>query len=160
MQKAMKIGIVVALLLGVGVVVAVKSRGSRSGSDSAVDPSAAGSTGDESQAGLPRLVDLGADKCIPCKMMAPILQELKKEYVGRLRVDFLDVWKNPRAGDQFGIRLIPTQIFFDPAGNELWRHEGFMSKEDILAKWKELGIDLSAGTSPQPENQGNDHESE
>lgn len=92
---------------------------------------------------LPRLVDLGADKCIPCKMMAPILEELKKDYAGTFSVEFIDVWKNPDAGNKYGIRIIPTQIFFDAAGKELFRHEGFFSKEDILAKWRELGIELT-----------------
>ena len=89
---------------------------------------------------LPRLVDLGADKCVPCKMMAPVLKQLKKEYDGRLEVQFIDVWKEPDAGKAYKISLIPTQIFFDAAGKELFRHEGFISKEDILAKWKELGV--------------------
>ena len=93
---------------------------------------------------LPRLVDLGAKTCIPCKMMAPILEELRNEYKGKLQVDFIDVWENQSAGDQYGIRVIPTQIFFDPSGKELFRHMGFMSKEDILAKWKELGFTLTA----------------
>lgn len=91
---------------------------------------------------LPRLVDLGADRCIPCKMMAPILKALKTEYAGRMEVDFIDVWKNPDAGKPYGIKLIPTQIFFDATGKERFRHEGFFGKEDILAKWKELGVDL------------------
>ena len=89
---------------------------------------------------LPRLVDVGADKCIPCKMMAPILEELKREYAGKFAVEFVDVWKNPGAVDAYGIQLIPTQIFLDASGKELFRHEGFYAKEDILAKWKELGI--------------------
>ncbi len=93
---------------------------------------------------LPRLVDLGADKCIPCKMMAPVLADLKTNYVGRLEVEFIDVWKNPDAGKPYKIKLIPTQIFFDARGKERFRHQGFFSKEDILAKWKELGVDLSA----------------
>ena len=79
---------------------------------------------------------------IPCKMMAPILEELKKEYAGRMEVEFIDVWKNPDAGKAYGIEMIPTQIFFDAGGKELFRHEGFFGKEDILAKWKELGVDL------------------
>lgn len=95
----------------------------------------------------PRLVDLGADKCIPCKMLAPILDELKKEYAGKLQVEFIDVWKNPHAGDPYKIRIIPTQIFFDPSGKELFRHEGFISKEDILSKWKELGFSLEKETT-------------
>jgi thioredoxin 1 len=96
---------------------------------------------------LPRLVDLGADKCIPCKMMAPVLKELKAEYAGRMEVEFIDVWKNPDGGKPYKIKLIPTQIFFDAAGKELFRHEGFFGKEDILAKWKELGVDLQRKTT-------------
>jgi len=96
---------------------------------------------------LPKLVDLGADKCIPCKMMAPILKDLKTEYAGRMDVEFIDVWKNPDAGKQHKIQLIPTQIFFDASGKELFRHVGFFGKEDILAKWKELGVDLKGKAS-------------
>ena len=93
---------------------------------------------------LPRLVDLGAGKCIPCKKMAPILEELKKEYAGRMEVEFIDVWKNPDAGKAFGVEMIPTQIFYDASGTELFRHTGFFGKEDILGKWKELGVELAA----------------
>jgi len=92
---------------------------------------------------LPKLLDLGATKCIPCKKMAPILEELKKEYAGKLEVEFIDVWQNPDAGTKYGIQLIPTQIFYDAAGKELFRHEGFFGREDILAKWKELGLALT-----------------
>ena len=91
---------------------------------------------------LPKLLDLGANKCIPCKAMAPILEELKKEYAGKLEVEFIDVWKNPDAGKPYAIQMIPTQIFFDASGKELFRHTGFFGKDDILAKWKELGVDL------------------
>ncbi|MHC4364173.1 MAG: thioredoxin family protein [Planctomycetota bacterium] len=91
---------------------------------------------------LPRLVDLGADKCIPCKMMAPVLEELKKDYAGTLSVEFIDVWKNPDKAKEYEIMIIPTQIFFDASGKELFRHEGFFSKEDILAKWKQLGVNI------------------
>ena len=94
------------------------------------------------KAKLPRLVDLGADKCIPCKKMAPILSELKTNYGGQLEVEFIDVWKKPDAAEPYKIRLIPTQIFYDANGKELFRHEGFYGKEDILAKWKELGVTL------------------
>ncbi|TVQ99037.1 MAG: thioredoxin [Desulfovibrionales bacterium] len=92
---------------------------------------------------LPRLVDLGADNCIPCKLMAPILQELKDEYVHAFATHFIDVWKNPDAGRQFSVRMIPTQIFFDADGTELFRHEGFMSKEDILRRWRQLGVSVA-----------------
>src|SRR5512136_1207438 len=96
---------------------------------------------------LPKLVDLGADKCIPCKAMAPILKDLKAEYAGRMDVEFIDVWKNPKAGKAYKIKMIPTQIFFDASGKELFRHVGFYGKEDILGKWKELGVDIS-GSKP------------
>jgi thioredoxin 1 len=91
---------------------------------------------------LPKLVDLGAGKCIPCKMMAPILEGLKKDYAGKLDVVFIDVWQSPGEGQKYGIKLIPTQIFYDSDGKELYRHEGFFAKEDILSKWKELGYQL------------------
>lgn len=91
---------------------------------------------------LPKLLDLGANKCIPCKAMVPILEELKKEYAGKLEVEFIDVWKNPDAGKPYAIQMIPTQIFFDASGKELFRHTGFFGKDDILAKWKEFGVDL------------------
>jgi len=89
---------------------------------------------------LLRVVDLGADKCIPCKMMAPILAELRKEYEGRVTVDFIDVWKNPDAGRPYKIRVIPTQIFFDADGKEVWRHEGFLPKEEFVKKFAEMGV--------------------
>ncbi len=92
---------------------------------------------------LPKLLDLGATKCIPCKKMAPILEELKKEYAGKLEVEFIDVWKTPDEAKKYGISLIPTQIFYDAAGKELHRNEGFIGKEDILVKWKELGVKLT-----------------
>lgn len=96
-------------------------------------------------ANLPRLVDLGAKMCIPCKKMAPILESLKKDYADRLSVEFIDVnlRENAAAVERYGIERIPTQIFIDTDGRELWRHEGFFSRDEILSKWKELGIDLS-----------------
>jgi thiol-disulfide isomerase/thioredoxin len=103
-------------------------------------------------AGLPRLVDLGADKCIPCKMMAPILAEFKSDYADRFTTEFIDVWKNPDAGTQYGIRVIPTQIFYDAEGKERFRHEGFFGKEDMLNKWRELGVDVNAKAASSAED--------
>ena len=103
----------------------------------------------EAKATLPRFVDLGADKCIPCKMMAPLLAELAKEYAGQLDVVFIDVWKNREEGPRHGIRVIPTQIFYSATGKELFRHEGFFAKKDILAKWKELGVELKEPATPK-----------
>lgn len=108
-----------------------------------------GAAAPESRPALPRLVDLGASKCIPCKMMKPILDKLTKDYAGQMEVVFIDVWENREEGGKYGIRVIPTQIFFDATGTERARHEGFMSEKDILAKWKELGVDLKAPAAPQ-----------
>lgn len=91
---------------------------------------------------IPRLVDLGAGKCIPCKAMAPILEALKVEYAGRMDVQFIDVWKDPAAGKAHGIQIIPTQIFYGADGKELARHQGFMDRDAILAQWKALGVRL------------------
>lgn len=92
--------------------------------------------------GIPKLLDLGSDTCIPCKEMAPILEELKTEYAGIFQVQFMDIRKEPPLAEIYNIKLMPTQIFFDATGKERFRHEGFYSKEDILAKWKDLGIEL------------------
>lgn len=89
---------------------------------------------------IPRLVDVGAGKCIPCKAMAPILDQLRTDYAGRFDVQFVDVWVNPDAAEPYRIRLIPTQIFYAGDGRELSRHEGFMSREEILARWRSHGF--------------------
>ena len=91
---------------------------------------------------VPRLVDLGAGKCIPCKAMAPILEQLRSDYAGRMEVVFIDVWERPEEAEAYRIRMIPTQIFYGADGRELARHEGFIDRERILAKWKALGIEL------------------
>jgi len=96
----------------------------------------------ETSAKTPRLLDLGATMCIPCKMMAPVLAELRQQYQGRLAIVFIDVWENPNAAEPYSVETIPTQIFFDAEGKERYRHVGFFSKGEILSKWKELGIDL------------------
>jgi len=86
------------------------------------------------------MVDIGAKKCIPCKMMAPILEELAIEYEGRAAIAFIDVWQNPDEAQKFGIRTIPTQMFYDKDGNEVLRHEGFYGKAEIENVLKDLGV--------------------
>lgn len=157
MNKAIKIVIVLALIAVVGVVFALKQKDKTPASDS---PPTADTTSVAKEqekppleenappvaapVKLPHLIDLGAGKCIPCKMMKPILDELKQNYKEQFKVTFIDVWEKPDEAKQYKINLIPTQIFFDAEGKELFRHEGFYAKEDILGKWKELGIALEA----------------
>ena len=153
MNTTIKMIIVAALAVVVAGAVALKERKTSAGSNPDAAPPAASAPGEGSgakgppvsTAKLPKLLDLGADKCIPCKMMAPILEGMKKEYAGRMNVEFIDVWKNPDAGKHYGIEMIPTQIFYDANDKELFRHTGFFGKEDILGKWKELGVDVSGG---------------
>ncbi len=90
--------------------------------------------------GLVTILDLGATKCIPCKMMAPIIDELQKEYAGRASIIFIDVWDHRDQAERFGIRGIPTQIFFDKEGKEVGRHVGFMDKESIVGVFDQLGV--------------------
>jgi thioredoxin 1 len=88
---------------------------------------------------LPRLLDLGSHYCTPCQLMVPELDALSEEYAGVVDVEFIDVNENQNAAESYGIKLIPTQIFIDEDGNELFRHEGFMSREEMAAKLAELG---------------------
>jgi thioredoxin 1 len=148
MRNLWKIIIVLLLVASVAAVVVLKNKENQSQRSQAV---AVQPQELDQPKKLPRLVDLGADKCIPCKMMAPILEELKKDYAGTINVEFIDVWKEPDRAKEYGVAIIPTQIFFDASGKELFRHEGFFSKEDILGKWKEFGINLEKGT----QNEGN-----
>ncbi len=89
--------------------------------------------------GMPTILDLGATACVPCKMMAPILEKLEKEYRGEAAVIFVDVWKDANQARRFGIRTIPTQIFFDKNGDEVTRHEGFLGEASIIHMLTMLG---------------------
>jgi thioredoxin 1 len=93
---------------------------------------------------LPRMIDLGRNQCMPCKMMAPILDELKQEYAGIVDIEYINVAENPHAMKKLGLslRAVPFQIFYDASGKEVKRHYGYMSKEEILEVFKQLGIGL------------------
>jgi len=103
---------------------------------------------ENSAPGLPRLVALGAGRCIPCKAMAPIRIELRREYAGALAVDYYDIWVDKEAGRHFGVWAIPTLIFYDSSGRERERKEGFISKKDILATLRSHGISLKRISAP------------
>jgi thioredoxin 1 len=91
--------------------------------------------------GMVTLVDLGANACIPCKMMAPILAKLEKVYRGKAAIVFIDVWKNPDEAKRFNLQVIPTQIFYDKKGKEAYRHMGFMGEKELVAVLDKLGAD-------------------
>ncbi|HOI75512.1 MAG TPA: thioredoxin family protein [Syntrophales bacterium] len=90
--------------------------------------------------GMVTMVDLGAATCIPCKMMAPILDRLEKRYRGKAAIVFVDLRYHRDASQHFGVKAIPTQIFYDRNGKEVARHLGFMSEEAIVAQLKAMGV--------------------
>lgn len=79
------------------------------------------------------LVDTHAVWCGPCKMMAPVIEELSKEYGGKVKIGKLDVDENPKTASEFGIMSIPTIILFKD-GKEIDRLVGFQSKETLIQK--------------------------
>jgi thioredoxin 1 len=91
--------------------------------------------------GMVTMIDLGAKKCIPCKMMAPILAKMEKQFEGKAAIVFIDVWKYNEQARRFGIRTIPTQIFFNEDGKETYRHVGFMDEKAIINQLKKMGVE-------------------
>ena len=90
--------------------------------------------------GMVTMVDLGAKKCVPCKMMMPVMEKIEKAYQGKALIHFYDVWEDREPATRFGIRGIPTQIFFDKDAKEVYRHVGFMSEEDIVSQLAKMGV--------------------
>jgi thioredoxin 1 len=90
--------------------------------------------------GMVTMIDLGAKKCIPCKMMAPVLEKMKKIYHKKAAIVFIDVWENREQIARFGIEAIPTQIFFDANCREVYRHMGFMGEKEISLQLEKMGV--------------------
>jgi thioredoxin 1 len=88
------------------------------------------------------LYEFGAGKCVQCKNMKPIIEGLQKELEGKVEVKLFDVNADKETTEKHKIMLIPCQVFLGADGGELFRHEGFFTKEEILAKLKELGAKL------------------
>jgi len=90
--------------------------------------------------GMVTMIDLGAKKCIPCKMMAPIMEKMERKYKGKAAVVFIDVWEHREQAARFRIRAIPTQIFFNAVGEEVYRHVGFLAEKDIVSQLEKMGV--------------------
>ncbi len=93
------------------------------------------------KSGRPVLADFGRGTCIPCKMMQPILEKMQKEYAGKAEILIIDVGEYASLARKYKIMMIPTQIFFDASGKEVFRHQGFMPEQDIVAQLKKLGVE-------------------
>ncbi len=106
-------------------------------------PPPATNTGDEFkkavESGKPLLVDFGANNCMPCRQIRPILKELGKEYTGKANVLIIDVYKFKDLANQYKVQVIPTLVFFDKTGKEVFRHVGAWDKESMVGKLKEAG---------------------
>ena len=153
--------IVVGLVVAVGVVLAAKYAGGPESNSN--DPADTGcpagpatrtdQVGDGSDTAwqesttakaLPVLMEFGAGRCMACRQMKPIIRQIESDYAGRLKVKTVDVFADRALAGRYDIRVIPTQVFLGPTGEELWRHQGVISAPKIVAKWKELGYDLDA----------------
>ena len=90
--------------------------------------------------GTVTMIDLGKKTCTQCKMMAPILEKLEKEYRGKAAIVFINLLDDPEQQYRFRLKALPTQIFFNTAGKEIYRHVGFMSEKDIVAQLNKMGV--------------------
>ncbi len=100
---------------------------------------------------LPKMWDFGSEKCIPCKTMSEILTPMIKEYEGKVDIRIINVYEEQDLTKQFKIVTIPTQVFIDAEGNELFRHIGVYPRDSIEAKFREFGMPIVTGaTSPAP----------
>lgn len=87
------------------------------------------------------LVDFGSTRCVPCEMMAPILETLREKYKGKVNILFVHVGEEPILASRYGVQSIPVQIFFDKTGKEAFRHVGFFAQEQIEKKLAEMGVE-------------------
>jgi len=131
LSNSARIAIVVVVAVAVSAVIAAKT-----------GPRPATAVSPEVASGLPTLVELGSTTCVPCQMMEEVLDELRDGYQERLNVQFVNVHADPDTAQAYGVRVIPTQVFLDAQGNEVFRHEGYFPTEDILKAFSDHGVVL------------------
>lgn len=137
-SSARKIVVLAVLIVAIATAVALR-QGRGPTSQVAASPESPATASSAPANGVPRLLELGSETCIPCKAMQPVLAELRATYPGRLQVDFVDVRKQREVAERYAIEAIPTQIFFDSKGKERFRHVGFFSKDEIVTQFKAMG---------------------
>jgi thioredoxin 1 len=128
----LKIAVILLVLGGLGIIYFLKTENKTPATERT----------DNQKETFPAFIDYGSTGCKPCKAMVPVLETLKKEYEGTVRIDFIDVKiiDNRDKVVKANIKLIPTQIVYDSEGKEVFRHEGFISKEDVDKIFKEKGL--------------------
>jgi thioredoxin 1 len=100
---------------------------------------------------IPRMVDLGRGQCTPCKMMVPVLAELKQTYASVIDIEYINITENPGAMEKLGlpVRAVPFQVFYDASGKIVKKHYGYMSRDEIVNAFKELGFDRRPPSAKQ-----------
>jgi len=88
---------------------------------------------------LPRLWDFGSESCNPCKTMKAILDPMMVDYRGKVDIRVINVYQEKELAKQYRVVTIPTQVFIDAAGTELFRHIGVYPRDSIVARFKEYG---------------------
>ena len=132
MSKTTKISIIIILILSVIAIWGYKTY---------VVKKEPNQTTQDLEKGKPTLVDLGSSTCIPCREMVPVLAQVKNIYDGKVVVKFIDINEDPEETSKYEIKVIPTQIFLDKDGKQVFRHEGFFSKEEIVKVFKDMGVE-------------------
>ena len=102
---------------------------------------------EEQQKLLVTFVELGSVKCIPCRQMQPVMAAIEKKYGDQITIVFHDVWKPDQRqyAEEYGIRVIPTQVFLDRDGKEFYRHEGFFPEGEIDRLLQKRGLKVRSG---------------
>ena len=131
------VGTLLASAAIISLLVLAGCGGSSGTSGSSAAPVAAHSSG---AAPKVTFIELGADKCIPCKEMRPVMKGIEQTFGDQVEVIFYDVWKDPAPANEYGIQMIPTQVFLDESGEEFHRHTGFYPQADIEALLVERGL--------------------
>ncbi len=92
-------------------------------------------------------VELGSERCIPCKQMQPVMKAIEEKYGKQIKVVFYDVWKpeQEKYAGLYGVKLIPTQVFLDKDGKEFFRHEGFYPEAEIDKLLRQRGLKVRSG---------------
>jgi len=133
-------------LLGAGLVTALRLNTEASAPVSAALPAGQPVAGDDAvqralRAGKPTVAEFGANACVQCRAMKPVLEALRREHGARIAVVNVDLIAQKEANyiQRYRIQLMPTQVFFDAQGREIGRNLGKISGEEILARLQGQG---------------------
>ncbi|MBA7700941.1 hypothetical protein ES703_109667 [subsurface metagenome] len=98
------------------------------------------SLGESLSNGRPTIAEFGSSKCVSCKMMKPVLENLAIIFEGELNVVIIEIYESMGLAREYKIMSIPTQIIFDENGQEITRHIGYWPMEEILAELEQIGV--------------------